>query len=87
MHAKIKRIAIVTALSVVVFVATGVLSAAAAGPIIGSTKDAAGNEELKGGAATTLVIFAICVAASIVFAIWLNKLLANYKVSKATEDE
>lgn len=83
MLAKIRRIVIVAALSLVVAVVTGVLSAAAASPIVGSTKDASGNEELRGGSVTSLAILAICLAASIVFAIWLNRLLT--KLSKINE--
>lgn len=85
MLAKIKRIAVVTALSVVVFIATGVLSAWLGGLILGSTTDASGQEKLRGGAATTLVIVAVCATTSIVFAIWLSRLLANYKASKVKE--
>lgn len=83
MVSKIKRIVTVTALSVVVAIATGVLLAAVASPVLGSTTDASGQEKLKGGAATTLVIVVLCVTASIVFAIWLNKLLN--KLSKVKE--
>ncbi len=85
MLARIKRITIVMALSVVVFIATGVLSAWVGGLILGSTTDANGQEKLKGGAATTLVIVAFCLTASIIFAVWLNRLLANYKASKVRE--
>lgn len=83
MLARIKRIIIVTALSLVVALATGVLSAAVASPLLGSTIDASGQEKLKGGAATTLVIVAVCVTVSIIFATWLNKLLN--KMSKIKE--
>jgi len=85
MVSKIKRIATVTALSVVVFIATGVLSAWVGGLILGSTTDASGQEKLKGGAVTTLVVLVICAAATIIFAIWLNRILTNYKVSKVKE--
>lgn len=87
MVSKIKRMATVTALSIVVFIATGVLSAWVGGLILGSTTDASGQEKLKGGAATTLVIVAICATVSVIFAVWLNRLLANYKVSKEKANE
>jgi|GEM_PF-1847207 len=85
MVGKIKRIATVTALSVVVFIATGVLSAWVGSLVLGSTTDASGQEKLKGGAVTTLVVLIICATTTIIFAIWLNKLLANYKASKVKE--
>lgn len=85
MLAKIKRVAIVTALSVAVFIATGVLTAWLGGFILGSTADATGQEKLKGGSATTLAVVTICAIVSIIFAIWLSRLLN--KMSEVKSDD
>lgn len=70
---KVMKLIVTIAISVMLFMVTGIICALAAGPIIGSTIDTAGNEELNGGSTTTLVIFAICTTVSIVFAVWFYK--------------
>ena len=73
MLAKIGKIIISVILSFVVFIATGVLSAWLGGYIVGHTVDSSGEEVLNGGAMTTLTIFTICFATSLVFGIWFYK--------------
>jgi hypothetical protein len=85
MGSKILKIILDAALSIVVLFVTALLSAWIAGFIVGSTKDASGQEVLNGGAATSLTILVICAAVTIAFAVWFYKFLNRQ--NKALKEE
>jgi uncharacterized membrane protein len=82
MVSKILKIVLDAVLSIVVLFVTAVLSAWVAGFIVGSSKDASGQEVLNGGAATSLTILVVCAAVTIVFAVWFYRFLINHKFIK-----
>jgi hypothetical protein len=86
MVGKVKRLVVTIALSVVVLIATGVVCAWLAGLIVGSSKQASGDEVLNGGGTTSLVIFAVCAVATIGFGIWFYKFYTKIDASKVKDN-
>lgn len=75
MKSKAARIILDTVASVIVLVVMMVLGSTIAGKILGYTTDANGVEKINGGGATTITLFAIGVAVTVIFAIYFYKLL------------
>lgn len=85
MKNKALKIVLDVVLSIVVLTLAMVTGSLVAGKILGYTKDAHGMEKINGGGATTITLFTIGVAVTLVFGIWFYKFLSNYKVSKVEE--
>jgi uncharacterized BrkB/YihY/UPF0761 family membrane protein len=73
-------------LSVIVLLLTAVVSTWLAGLILGTTKDASGQEKLNGGGAISIVILLICAAVTIAFAVWFYKFLNRKSNDVAVEE-
>jgi len=82
MKSKAARVVLDVIVSVIVFGATAVLATEVFSWILGTSKDASGQEKVHGGYAVTAATIAVCLVLSIVFARWFYGLLS--KRSKST---